>query len=155
MPDAHADPDSDLPAGSALPDPHADADPHTDADADADAHSDADPDANSDADADYSVAAVMRPRRFLPAAADRPAGDRPASDRPARDRPACDRPAGDPTLPVLSVLSVLPRAAAGLALRSPRISGLPDLSSLLPLAASSGHLSERRLPLPTHAVLGC
>jgi hypothetical protein len=124
MPEAHADPDSnsDLPAGSALPD----------ADASPDAHADPDSDAHAYADADYSVAAVMRPRRLLPAAG--------------------DQSASDPTLPALSTLSLLP-GAAGLALRSPRISGLPDLSSLLPWAASSGHVSVRRLRLRTYAVL--
>ena len=134
-PDADADPDADLPAGSALPDADAnpDADPHADADANPDANSNAHADAHAIPDADYSVAAVMRPRRLLPAAG--------------------DQSAGDPTLPALSALSVLPRTAAGLALRSPRISGLPDLSSLLPLAASSGHDSVRRLRLRTHAVL--
>ena len=146
---AHADPDSDLPAGSALPDadanpnpdadananPHADANSDSDADPNSDSDADANPDSDADPAADYSVAAVMRPWRLLPTAG--------------------DQPAGDPTLPALSVLSGLPRSAAGLALRSPRISGLPDLSSLLPLAASSGHVSERRLRLRTYAVLGC
>jgi len=135
MPDSDADPDADadLPAGSALPhaDANPDADPHADADANSDSNSHAD--AHAIPDADYSVAAGMRPRRHLPAAG--------------------DQSAGDPTLPVLSALSGLPRTAAGLALQSPRISGLPDLSSLLPLAASSGHDSVRRLRLPTHALL--
>ena len=136
--DAHADPDpdADLPAGSALPDAdaHADANPNPNPNSDANANADANSNANAIPDADYSVAAVMRPRRHLPAAG--------------------DQSAGDPTLPALSALSVLPGTAAGLALRSPRISGLPDLSSLLPLAASSDHVSERRLRLRTHAVLG-
>jgi hypothetical protein len=116
MPEAHADPhsdsDPDLPAGSALPD----ADSHTDTDADANPDADLNSNPHADAhtqpaaDADHSVAAVMRPGRHLSA--------------------ADDQSAGDPPLPALSVLSGLPRSAAGLALRSPRISGLPDLPSL-------------------------
>lgn len=130
-----------VPAGrAAVPDAHADTDPDTDLPAgsalpDADPDANSDPHADADADADYSVAAVMRPRRLLPAAG--------------------DHPASGPTLPALSALSILSRTAAGLALRSPRISGLPDLPSLLPLAASSDHVSQRRLRLRTYAVLGC
>ncbi len=140
-PDAHPDADPDLPAGSALPD--ADADPHAEPDSVADADLPAgsalpDPHANPDAhaqpDADLSVAAVVRPRRLLPATA--------------------GQSAGDPALPALSALSGLSRTAAGLAHRSPRISGPPDLSSLLPFAASLGRVSERRLRLRTHAELG-
>jgi hypothetical protein len=95
------------------------------------------PDADADAqpDADHSVAAVMRPRRHLPA--------------------ADEQSAGDPTLPALSALSVLPGEAVRLALRTPGISELPDLPPLLSLAASSGHDSVRRLRLPAHPVLGC